>query len=145
MIKIQNTRKKNLELDLIPLINIVFLLLIFFMLTSSSISSALKTDLPEARSSEKIQNKNHVLKISKSGGLELNGKSVNRKDMIRQIKSLLEVDKTKTLELQGDKNMSFKLFGGIISEVRKAGIENFIFATQNPKFNQEKWVFETLL
>jgi biopolymer transport protein ExbD len=138
MIKIVNNRKKNLELDLIPLINIVFLLLIFFMLTSSSITSALKADLPEARSSQKIQNKNHVLKISESGGLEFNGKPVNRREMIGQIENLMEANKTKTLELQGDKNMSFKLFGGIVSDVRKAGIENFIFATQNPTGNQEK-------
>lgn len=135
MIKIKTTRKKNLELDLIPLINIVFLLLIFFMLTSSSISSALKANLPEARSAKKIQSKNHVLKISESGGLELNGKLVNRKELLKQIESLLGTNKTKTLELQGDKNINFKLFGGIISDVRNAGIENFIFATQKPELN----------
>lgn len=138
MIKIINNRKKNLELDLIPLINIVFLLLIFFMLTSSSITSALKADLPEARSSQKIKNKNYVLKISESGDLELDGNSVKRDEMIRQIENLLKENKTKTLELQGDKNIDFKLFGGIVSDARKAGIEDFIFATQNPTRNKEK-------
>ena len=138
MIKIQTTRKKNLELDLIPLINIVFLLLIFFMLTSSSITSALKANLPEARSSQKIQNKNHVLKISESGSLELNGETVDRGEMVGQIENLLRLNKTKTLELQGDKDISFKLFGEIIKDVRKAGIENFIFATQKIKTNQNK-------
>ena len=138
MIKIQTTRKKNLELDLIPLINIVFLLLIFFMLTSSSITSALKANLPEARSSQKIQNKNHVLKISESGSLELNGETVDRGEMVGQIENLLRLNKTKTLELQGDKDISFKLFGEIIKDVRKAGIENFIFATHKIETNQNK-------
>lgn len=137
MIKIQTYRKKNLELDLIPLINIVFLLLIFFMLTSTSISSSLKANLPEARSSHKIQNKNHVLKISELGSLELDGKSINREKMFRQIGGIVEASKTKTLELQGDKNVSFKLFGEIIRDVRKAGVENFIFATQKTKLNQK--------
>ncbi len=137
MVKIQTNRKRNLELDLIPLINIVFLLLIFFMLTSTSISSVLKANLPEARSSKKIQNKNQVLKISESGSLELNGKQINREDMIRQVGDLLEVDKTKTLELQGDKNIKFNLFGKIISDLRSAGVENFIFATENPSRTQE--------
>ncbi len=136
MIKIETTHKKNLELDLIPLINIVFLLLIFFMLTSTSVSSSLKTNLPEARSSQKIQNKNHVLKISESGSLELDGKSVDRKEMIRWIEDLAR--ETKTLELQGDENVGFKLLGEIIYDVRKVGIENFVFATQEPKLNHEK-------
>ena len=108
------------------------------MLTSSSISSALKADLPEARSSQKIKNKNHVLKISESGDLELDGNSVKRNELIRQIENLLKENKTKTLELQGDKNIDFKLFGGIVSDARKAGIEDFIFATQNPTRNKEK-------
>jgi biopolymer transport protein ExbD len=138
MVKIQTTRKKNLELDLIPLINIVFLLLIFFMLTSTSISGALKANLPEARSSQKIQNKNHVLKISASGRIELNGDSVDRKGMVRQIKKLLKVGKTKTLEVHGDKDISFKIFGGIISDLRSAGVENFIFATQKTKMNNKR-------
>ena len=138
MVKIQTNRKRSLELDLIPLINIVFLLLIFFMLTSTSISSALKANLPEARSSKKNQNKNQVLKISESGILELNGKPINREEMIRQIGDLLEVNKTKTLELQGDKNIKIKLFGKIISDLRKAGVENFIFATESSNRTQEK-------
>ena len=69
---------------------------------------------------------------------QLNGETVDRGEMVGQIENLLRLNKTKTLELQGDKDISFKLFGEIIKDVRKAGIENFIFATQKIKTNQNK-------
>ena len=60
MIKIKGNQKRNIEMDLVPLINIVFLLLIFFMLTSSSISGVLQAELPEALSASKVPGKNIV-------------------------------------------------------------------------------------
>ena len=130
MIKIQINRKKNLELDLIPLINIVFLLLIFFMLTSNSMSSSLKADLPNAQSSSTIKKKNIVLKISIAGLIELNGKIVQQSDLHDLLRVVLNQAKAKVVEIHGDKNIEFELFGEIIGEARRAGAEDFIFATK---------------
>ncbi len=129
MINISCSRKRNTELDLIPLINIIFLLLIFFMLTSNSISNALKADLPVAETSTKIEKKNIVLKISLTGKIELNGKRIAQGEMEDRLKAELDQGKTHTIEVHGDKNIEFKIFGKIIEEARKAGAEDFIFAT----------------
>ncbi len=135
MINLNQPRKRTLELDLVPLINIVFLLLIFFMLTSSSISSSLKAELPEAKSSNKISDKNISLVISNSGMIELNGKPVADKELEDIVRQELAEGKTKTIEIHGDKNIEFQLFGEIIEKVRRAGAEDFIFATQKPEFS----------
>ena len=119
-----------MELDLIPLINIVFLLLIFFMLTSSSISSSLKAELPIAESSIPIKKKNNILKISLEGLIELNGKSVLNDDLEDRLKMELTQEKSKIIELHGDKNIEFEIFGKIIGDARNAGVEDFIFATK---------------
>ena len=71
MIKFQKTERDTFSLDLVPMINIVFLLLIFFMLTSTAMKSVLGVDLPEASSSTEISGKNLVIKINKDGILEL--------------------------------------------------------------------------
>ncbi|MBC8285069.1 MAG: biopolymer transporter ExbD [Nitrospinae bacterium] len=130
MITINPSRKRIIELDLIPLINIVFLLLIFFMLTSSSISSSFKAELPEAKTHTKIINKNIILKISESGLLELNGKKIEQGQLQVRLRDELAERETKTIEVRGDKNAEFESFGEIIGLARNAGIEDFIFATQ---------------
>jgi biopolymer transport protein ExbD len=136
MINIQNSKKRSMELDLIPLINIVFLLLIFFMLTSSSVSSALKAELPSAETSTKIENKNIVLKISPAGKIELNGNLVSQGELQDRLKTELDQGKTNTIEVHGDKNIEFEIFGKIIGEARKAGAEDFIFATEEQRSMQ---------
>lgn len=133
MIKINLSRKKRFELDLIPLINIVFLLLIFFMLTSNSISSSLQADLPEAKTHTKIEKKNIVLKISEAGLLELNGKRIEQGQLQSRLRDELAGRETKTIEVRGDKNVEFESFGEIIGLARQAGVEDFIFATQDAR------------
>jgi biopolymer transport protein ExbD len=130
MINIQSSKKRRVELDLIPLINIVFLLLIFFMLTSSSISSSLKAELPIAQSSIPIKKKNNILKISHEGRIELNGKSVLTDELEDRLKVELTQEKSKIIEVHGDKNITFEVFGRIIRNARNAGVEDFIFATK---------------
>ena len=119
-----------MELDLIPLINIVFLLLIFFMLTSSSISSSFKAELPAAQSSIQIKKKNNILKISLEGLIELNGKPVLTEELEDRLKVELTQEKSKIIEVHGDKNVEFEIFGEIIRNARNAGVEDFIFATK---------------
>ena len=133
MIKIKGNQKRNIEMDLVPLMNIVFLLLIFFMLTSSSISGVLQAELPEAHSASKVPGKNIVIKISRAGFLELNGTSVTRDELQSQVEQVLAQNKFKAVEIHGDRNIEFALFGRIIEEIRRAGVEDFIFATQSRK------------
>jgi biopolymer transport protein ExbD len=130
MINIQSSKKRSMELDLIPLINIVFLLLIFFMLTSSSISSSLKAELPAAQSSIPIKKKNSILKISLEGLVELNGKPVLLSELGSRLKVELTQEKSKIIEVHGDKNIEFQIFGKIIGDARNAGAEDFVFATK---------------
>jgi biopolymer transport protein ExbD len=130
MINIQSSKKRRVELDLIPLINIVFLLLIFFMLTSTSISSSLKAELPIAQSSIPIKKKNNILKISLEGLIELNGKPVLTDALEDRLKVELTQEKSKIIEVHGDKNIEFEVFGKIIGDARNAGAEDFIFATK---------------
>jgi len=120
-------------MDLVPLINIVFLLLIFFMLTSSSISGILQAKLPEAHSASKVPGKNIVIKISRAGLLELNGEDVGLDEIQNLVEQVLAETKAKAVEIHGDKNIQFKLFSRIIKQVRAAGFEDFIFATDKPQ------------
>ena len=131
MIKFQKTERDTFSLDLVPMINIVFLLLIFFMLTSTAMKSVLGVDLPEASSSTEISGKNLVIKINKDGVLELGDQVINSELLSEQLKDKFNLNENEIVEIHADKNIQFELFSNIIALARQAGAKEFIFATEN--------------
>jgi biopolymer transport protein ExbD len=131
VIKFQKTERDTFSLDLVPMINIVFLLLIFFMLTSTAMKSVLGVDLPEASSSTEISGKNLVIKISKDGVLELGDQVINSELLSEQLKDKFNLNENEIVEIHADKNIQFELFSNIIALARQAGAKEFIFATKN--------------
>mgnify|MGYP001597186965 FL=1 len=77
--KIQRRNKVNANFSMSSLTDIIFLLLIFFMLTSSLVApNALNLKLPgSAQSKTKIQGKVDRVTIAKGGTLFLNGKTIS--------------------------------------------------------------------
>ncbi|MFH1246069.1 MAG: biopolymer transporter ExbD [Candidatus Omnitrophota bacterium] len=74
-------------LDIAPLIDVVFLLLIFFMLTSSFISQpGIKINLPKALTSKAIQEDNLVIAISAQDSILIQNQAVS----LEQLKSQLQ-------------------------------------------------------
>ncbi len=71
------SRLDNVEMNITPLIDCVFLLLIFFMVTTVfQTPPGLKVDLPKAAESDTPPEKDLNIIISKEGQMELNGEPV---------------------------------------------------------------------
>jgi len=82
-------RREPLSLDMTPVVDIVFILLIFFLVSSvfKKDELALLLDLPEAGASKIIEeNKNIKIELSLQE-LALNGKKVNFDELISKIKA----------------------------------------------------------
>lgn len=92
--KLQGNDAKNNELNLTPLIDAVFLLLVFFMVTSVFVKATqLKVELPIAAHYDKIdQEKKLNLLISAEGQLEFNSKLVS----MGQLTSVLEDERLRS-------------------------------------------------
>ncbi len=75
LLKMHFPRRYKIEiehLDIAPLIDVVFLLLIFFMLTSKFVvASGIKVHLPESRSKEAIKQRGLTITIDKKGDIYL--------------------------------------------------------------------------
>ena len=76
MIRFPYKEKSPFKLDLIPMINVVFLLLIFFMLTSTTTLQSKQVELPTAKTAEKNSKQFLIMTIDKNGFLELDGKAM---------------------------------------------------------------------
>ena len=131
MIKFKKAGREPFRLDLVPMINIVFLLLIFFMLTSSAMKSSLDVDLPKASSSNEVSGKNLIIKINKDGIFEFEDKVIGSETLITELKGKLAIKKDLIVEIYADKSIKFESFSKIIKLAREAGASEFIFATDN--------------
>ena len=132
-LKLRKAIKKDFRIDLIPMINIVFLLLIFFMLTSSAIQANQKVQLPKAQSGELINERNIIVTIEPNGFLELNGNAIALESLLPQLSDKLKDKKKKAIELQGDQNIEFETFGKVIDIAKQAGVIDFFLATEEIK------------
>ena len=85
-------RRTKLEkgmLDLTPMVNIFFLLFVFFLFTSSFIfQPGIRVSLPKAVTSEVVEQDNVVLTITKDDKLYLEDKEISQDELISRLKAL---------------------------------------------------------
>jgi biopolymer transport protein ExbD len=132
MIKLrQNSQDKEFfRLDLAPMINIVFLLLIFFLLTSTAIKQGDAIDLPNAESSKKNEEENIVVSVGADHKLQLDRQVIHKNDLKNSLREKLKEHENKVVVIEGDKKIEFALFGEIIDIAKQAGATDFILATE---------------
>lgn len=121
------------RLDLSPLIDIVFLLLIFFMLSSSFIlQPGIKVDLPKSVSSQTLKQSNHALiTITPNGNLYFNDTIIAMDNLL---KILLDTGKSSVIvQADGDVNLHYVV--SVWDICRRAGITSINIATSQKKIN----------
>lgn len=132
-------RDKDLELNLTPLIDVVFLLLIFFMVsTTFNRKSEISIELPEA-SGKEAQHEPLVIEISidSQGRYFINQRKLrdNRietlKQGIRELRSQQADDKTMPkLIISADRNTPYQTVVRAMDAARQLGLVHLIFATR---------------
>ena len=117
-------KKRNImSLDLTPLIDVVFLLLIFFMVsTTFNKYGKIDIDVPVSKVSEKTEDTKVEIVIDKNENYFIlkDGKTfpINLDDLGEYLKNVKEVSIT------GDKNLKYQTVMDLITKVKQQGIEN---------------------
>ena len=137
MIRFPYKEKAPFKLDLIPMINVVFLLLIFFMLTSPTTLQSKKVELPKAKTAEKNSKQFLIMTIDKSGSLELDGKALSIEALPAHLEKKVSEKKNTVISIHADKVIEFELFGKVIELAKQAGAEDFMLATESDRSNKD--------
>ena len=134
MVKFPYKEKAPFKLDLVPMINIVFLLLIFFMLTATTpTKEGGKVELPKAKTGEKSNKHYLTVTIDKKGALQLEGNATTLDALRGQLEKIVSGQKDTVISIHADKIIEFELFGQVIEIAKQAGAEDFILATEQAK------------
>ncbi|MFA5627863.1 MAG: biopolymer transporter ExbD [Thiohalomonadaceae bacterium] len=126
----EGRRRANRILDLTPLIDVVFLLLIFFMLTSHFVREEnIKVDLPVAQSSEVDNNEYVQVTLDARGQILMHDHFVDISELDVRLQEELAQHKEKVVRIRGDKAATLGLAVGILDAARKAGAEGVDIVT----------------
>jgi biopolymer transport protein ExbD len=118
-------------LDITPLVDCVFLLLIFFMVTTVfSTTPGLRVDLPKAAESDMPPEKDLNIVISKDGELELNGLPLVMEDLERALLEAKEMYRSKVLIIKADKKTYHEVVVDVMDAAKGVGIDELAIATE---------------
>ena len=118
------------SLDLTPMLDVVFLLLIFFMLTSIFAKPMLPLDLPEAASATVVQEPEVNITIQRDGSLYLNNVMTAPAALPAALQTLFRSGHSRDLSLQADQGVPFGRVVEIMDLARQAGAENLSVVTE---------------
>ncbi|MET1255466.1 ExbD/TolR family protein [Aliikangiella maris] len=132
---LRRTKKKEVAINLTPLIDVVFLLLIFFMVsTSFTRETQIKIELPKANV-DKLKAEPEIIEISidKEGRIFVNGKGLANAQvdtLKRALTPLLEKDKNLPVIISADANVAYQAVVTAMDATSQLGITNLKMATQ---------------
>ena len=103
------------EINMIPLIDVMLVLLIVFMITAPLLSNAVKVDLPQASSSpEDIKNDDIKLALKASGELFWSGEAISREELELRLQNAAKQQPVPELHIHADRNLDYGKVADII-------------------------------
>jgi biopolymer transport protein ExbD len=118
------------EIQMTPLIDMVFILLIFFVVTTSFVSeTGLDIQRPQSSSSEMLPRENIPVAIGADGRITVDGQRVGLLSVRSFLQKRLRMQPGLAVVLVADKTISVDRVVRVMDEIRSAGISEVALAT----------------
>jgi len=130
--KFSHRKEEKPGVSITPLIDIVFLLLIFFMLTSHfHVASGIPIRLPKVtQKSFNQEDQRVVVVMDRLGRCYLRGEEVNFKNLGPKLEKLVEDEGLASLIIQADKEVKHGRVVHIMDLAKMAGVVSIVIAAQ---------------
>jgi len=120
--------KKGLSIDLAPLVDMIFLLLIFFLLTSSFLQPAIKINLPSSQSKEMPKQQPIIITVDANQNIYVNLEKVSLGTLKEKIEQKITETGTRAVTFRGDSVIPYELFLKIADINKRAGAKDLHLA-----------------
>ncbi|HJO03128.1 MAG TPA: biopolymer transporter ExbD [Acidobacteriota bacterium] len=116
-------RQRRASVDMSPLIDVVFLLLIFFAVTTTFLEqSGMDLELPESSTAPATTVEAIIVEISGGGEIRLDGEAVTADALEQRVAALDEDDRAK-ITVRADRSIDLGTWVRVIDALRKGGAE----------------------
>ena len=118
------------EINLIPLIDVMLVLLVIFIVTAPLLTHAVKIDLPKASNQVNVVKRENIhLSIDAAGAVYWNGEQVESDHLRQRMAESAKLDPQPELHLRADGELAYKQVVAVMSEASKAGLTRIGFVT----------------
>ena len=129
MIQFDEHAPQPKSLDLTPLIDVIFNLLIFFVLTSAFAQPSIPLSLPEAETGKVSETKAIRITVKNQQELFIDGRPVLLSGLYPELAAVYAKQPEKELELVSDKGVPFGVVVEVMDVAKKAGAKNMAVVT----------------
>ncbi|QEJ99261.1 ExbD/TolR family protein [Treponema phagedenis] len=116
--------RRNPEITITSLIDVVFILLIFFMIGSTFEKPVMKVALPEAESGIPVRKKSIEIIVDKAGAVYIGTQRYNLSELEMFLKRRIAGNPQASVFLSCDKDLPFKSFVEVMDVLNKSGVKN---------------------
>lgn len=133
MIKFSKRREENVGIMLSPMIDMIFLLLVFFILSTMYMSDlkAVPVQLPVARQTQRVQSSPFVVTVKAGGAVWLGDRLSTAEEVVAAAQAEKKRDKDFVVILRGDSTADYGAVIALLDKFKAAGISRIGLATSS--------------
>jgi biopolymer transport protein ExbD len=118
------------EINMIPLIDVMLVLLVIFIITAPLLTHAVKLDLPKASSQPNLTRPDHIaLSIAADGTLFWNGERVERRALRERLSAASHQQPQPEVHLRADRAAQYQSIAEVMADAATAGMGRIGFVS----------------
>jgi biopolymer transport protein ExbD len=122
------------EINMVPLIDVVLVLLVIFIVTAPLLTNAVKLDLPKASSTADVQKPDKIeFAIDGQGGLFWNGERLSREEAQTRFLEAGQKRPQPEIYLRADQGVAYRYVAEMLADAAKAGLGKVAFVSEPVK------------
>lgn len=119
-----NKTKEETEINLTPMLDVVFIMLIFFIVTTSFVKEAgIQVNRPSAATTEQKTKANIIVAIRKNNEIWIDKRIVDIRAVRANIEKLKSLNSQNSIVIQSDKEATTDILIKVMDQIRLAGIK----------------------
>jgi biopolymer transport protein ExbD len=123
-------QKPMAEINMVPLIDVMLVLLVIFIITAPLLTHSVKIDLPKASSNPNITQPEHVqIGIRQDGRVFWNGVQAEKADLQQRMSQAATLDPQPEIHIRADRLVHYENVAQVMSMAGKAGLKRIGFVT----------------
>lgn len=121
------------QIDMTSMMDVVFIMLIFFIVTTSFVKEAgIEVNRPTAASAERQERGNIMIAVSESGTVWIDGRQVDLRAVRANVERLRAENPEGAVIIQADEASRTGILVQVMDQVRLAGVHNVAVAASKP-------------
>ncbi len=131
--------RKNARIEMIPLVDIIFLLLVFFIysMLSMAVYRGIPVTLPNAETVENAMDQAVFITVDKKGKVFVDRESVAMDELLSRLKMEQAAFPQKIAIISGDGDSPYRVFVDVLDKVRLAGFKKVSMEARPEKTRQQ--------